>query len=80
MIFKLFLDKLSFLSCVLLILSRSGGQWSVWLLSKCLGEEKLSMREIGEIGERGLKGENMMECNCFGHLVLYSHSITFRII
>ena len=33
----------------------------VWLLSKCWGEEKLSMRERGEIGERGLKGENMME-------------------
>jgi len=33
----------------------------VWLLSMCWGEEKLSMRERGEIGERGLNGENMME-------------------
>ena len=33
----------------------------VWLLSMCWGEEKLSIRERGEIGERGLRGENMIE-------------------
>ena len=47
----------------MLILSRSGGTVvrEVWLLSKCWGEEKLSMRERGEIGEVGLNGENMMD-------------------
>ena len=46
----------------MLILRRSGGTVAreVWLLSMCWGEEKLSMRERGEIGESGLKGENMM--------------------